>query len=201
MNDQSVVTEAMRRGVGVESEPKTHLVEAGAIRKFADAIGDPSPAFRGEAPIAPPTFLRSLDAGPPVADFESPYPDLLDGGSEWEYVRPVRAGDRITVTEALGQHSREVGASRPDAADDLANPVRRRRRRDRSHPAQHPRLLPRRAGRHLDADVDPATSPHVAGASYADDGLKRPGHVRDGRERLFRRDLKPNAMPKTAYLP
>ena len=35
MNDQSVVTEAMRRAVGVEGEPKTHLVEAGAIRKFA----------------------------------------------------------------------------------------------------------------------------------------------------------------------
>ena len=46
MTEQSVVTDAMRRAVGVESEPKTHLVEAGAIRKFADAIGDPSPAYR-----------------------------------------------------------------------------------------------------------------------------------------------------------
>ena len=113
MTEQSVVTDAMRRAVGVESEPKTHPIEAGAIRKFADAIGDPSPAFRGDAPVAPPTFLRSLDAGPPVADFESPYPDLLDGGSEWEYVRPVRAGDSITVTEALVDIAEKSGRLGP----------------------------------------------------------------------------------------
>ena len=112
MTGQSVVTDAMRRAVGAEGEPKTHPVEAGAIRKFADAIGDPSPAYRGDAPVAPPTFLRSLDAGPPTAAFESPYPDVLDGGSEWRYFRPVRAGDRIRVTEALvdiGEKSGRLG--------------------------------------------------------------------------------------------
>ena len=49
MTEQSAVTDAMRRAVGMESEPKTHLLEAGAVRKFADAIGDPSPAYRGDA--------------------------------------------------------------------------------------------------------------------------------------------------------
>ena len=116
MTEQSVVTDAMRRAVGVESEPKTHLVEAGAIRKFADAIGDPSPAYRGTADggaVAPPTFLRSLDAGPATAVFESPYPDLLDGGSEWEYARPVRAGDRIAVTETLVDVAEKSGRLGP----------------------------------------------------------------------------------------
>ena len=113
MTGQSAVTDAMRRAVGVESEPKTHLVEAGAIRKFADAIGDPSPAYRGDAPVAPPTFLRSLAAGPATVAFESPYPDLLDGGSEWEYVRPVRAGDSITVTETLVDISEKSGRLGP----------------------------------------------------------------------------------------
>ena len=113
MTEQSVVTDAMRRAVGVESEPKTHLVEAGAIRKFADAIGDPSPAYRGEAPVAPPTFLRSLGAGPPTAAFESPYPDLLDGGSEWEYLRPVRAGDQIIATETLVDIAEKSGRLGP----------------------------------------------------------------------------------------
>ncbi len=113
MPEQSVVTEAMRRAVGVESEPKTHLVEAGAIRRFADAIGDPNPAYHGEAPVAPPTFLRTLDAGPPTVAFESPYPDVLDGGSEWEYVRPVRAGDRIRVTETLVDMAEKSGRLGP----------------------------------------------------------------------------------------
>ena len=113
MSEQSVVTEEMRQVVGVEGEPKTHLVEAGAIRKFADAIGDPSPAYRGDAAVAPPTFLRSLDAGPPSAAFESPFPDVLDGGSEWEYVRPVRAGDRISVTETLVDIAEKSGRLGP----------------------------------------------------------------------------------------
>ena len=113
MTEQSVVTDALRRAVGVESEPKTHLVEAGAIRKFADAIGDPNPAYRGDAPVAPPTFLRSLDAGPPTAAFESPYPDVLDGGSEWEYFRPVHAGDSITATETLVDVAEKSGRLGP----------------------------------------------------------------------------------------
>ena len=77
MTEQSAVTDAMRRAVGVESEPKTHLVEAGAVRKFADAIGDPSPAYRGDASaaaVAPPTFLRSLDAGPADGRLRKPLP-------------------------------------------------------------------------------------------------------------------------------
>ena len=113
MTGRPVVTEAMRRAVGVESEPKTHLVEAGAIRKFVDAVGDPVPAYRGESPTAPPTFPRSLDAGPATVAFESPYPDLLDGGSEWQYARPIRAGDRITVTQALVDIAEKSGRLGP----------------------------------------------------------------------------------------
>ena len=113
MSEQSVATDGMRQAVGVESVPKTHLVEAGAIRKFADAIGDPNPAYRGDAAVAPPTFLRSLDAGPPTIAFESPYPDVLDGGSEWRYFRPVRAGNRITVTETLVDVAEKSGRLGP----------------------------------------------------------------------------------------
>ena len=119
MPEQSVVTEAMRRAVGVETEPRTHVVEAGAIRKFAEAIGDPNPAYHDErhdangGVIAPPTFLRSLDAGPPAVAFESPYPDLLDGGSDWEYFHPARAGDSITVTDALVDVAEKSGRLGP----------------------------------------------------------------------------------------
>ena len=43
MAEQSVVTEVMHRAVGVETAPRTHVVEAGAVRKFAEAIGDTNP--------------------------------------------------------------------------------------------------------------------------------------------------------------
>ena len=110
MTQDSVITQEMRDAVGVESEPVTHLVEAGAIVKFAQAIGDPNPVFNDEQAargmryggmVAPPTFLRSMPAGPPRAEVRSPYPASLDGGSEWEYFEPIRSGDRITVTNRV----------------------------------------------------------------------------------------------------
>ena len=92
------------------SEPLTHEVERGAIVRFADAIADPNPLYRGGAHarhsgyggiIAPPTFLRTLRPGPPKVQWQSPLHNLLDGGSEWQHLEPVHAGDRITVVETL----------------------------------------------------------------------------------------------------
>ena len=111
MSPESVITQDMRDAIGVESEPATHVVEIGAIKTFAEAIGDSNPIYsdaraalktRYAGLIAPPTFLRSLTPGPPKVAFRAPYPDLLDGGSEWEYLGPpVRPGDRITVTSRI----------------------------------------------------------------------------------------------------
>ena len=107
MTQESVITQEMRDDIGVESEPASYDVERGAIIKFAQAIGDANPLFNDEEAarktrhgglIAPPTFLRSMSAGPAKVQVKSPYPAALDGGSEWEYFEPVRPGDRITVT-------------------------------------------------------------------------------------------------------
>ena len=113
----TVITDSMRTAIGTESEPKTYLVEAGAIRRFADAIGDPSPLYRDEQAerqssyggiVAPPTFLRLFRPSPAVPEFPNPYPGVLDGGSRWEYFEPVRPGDKITVTVRLiGLYERE----------------------------------------------------------------------------------------------
>ena len=118
MTQESVITQEMRDAIGVESEPATHLVEAGAILKFAQAIGDPNPVFNDENAaresrygglIAPPTFLRSMGPGPMKAQVRSPYPANLDGGSEWEYFEPVRSGDCITVTVKVVDISERQG--------------------------------------------------------------------------------------------
>ena len=106
----TVITDSMRTAIGTESEPKTYLVEAGAIRRFADAIGDPSPVYRDEQAarqssyggiVAPPTFLRLFRPSPAIPEFPNPYPGVLDGGSLWEYFEPVRPGDKITVMVRL----------------------------------------------------------------------------------------------------
>ena len=45
MSPESVITQDMRDAIGVDSEPETHTVEMGAVRRFAEAIGDSNPIY------------------------------------------------------------------------------------------------------------------------------------------------------------
>lgn len=98
-------TEIDRTLIGSASEPYWVDVEKGAIRKFAEAIGDPDPRYRDEAAaraagypgiIAPPTFPVTF-RGPE----EPPWTRHLDrrrvlaGGQAFEYRRPIVAGERL----------------------------------------------------------------------------------------------------------
>ncbi|HEY8347725.1 MAG TPA: MaoC family dehydratase N-terminal domain-containing protein [Symbiobacteriaceae bacterium] len=84
--------------IGAASNPQVFEVERGAIRKFAEAIGDPHPAYqRGE--IAPPTFPTTFRVEVPGLSLD--LSRALHGEEEYEYVRPIRAGDRITVVQRV----------------------------------------------------------------------------------------------------
>ncbi len=96
--------EVRQRALGLQSGPATLEVEKGAVARFAEAVGDPSPLYNDEAAarktrlgglVAPPTFLRSLRLERPTLP-DAPFERLLDGGSDWEYFEPVRVGDRVT---------------------------------------------------------------------------------------------------------
>ena len=93
-------------------------VEKGAIVKFAEAIGDDNPLWTDEiiarkskygGLIAPPTFLRSIRIDRPELPFDLPFTRLLDGGSDWEYFQPVRAGDLITAKNQITDLQERVG--------------------------------------------------------------------------------------------
>jgi acyl dehydratase len=105
-----IVTEEVKKLIGSETEPHVVEVERGAIRRFAEAIGDPNPIFNDEQQarksrygtmIAPPTFGRSLGGGFFNIRLNLQSFRGLDGGSEWEYFEPIRPGDRITVVSRL----------------------------------------------------------------------------------------------------
>ena len=82
------------------------------IREFADAVNDPNPVYRSvEAAqalghpdvVAPPTFaiVVTLPAGgqfiaDPAAGVD--YSRVVHGEQRFVHVRPLRAGDEITVT-------------------------------------------------------------------------------------------------------
>jgi len=107
-----VVDEQARNQIGKTGEARTYEIERGAIRRFAEAIGDPNPIFNDEheahhsrfgTMIAPPTFCRSLGSPIPSVQLKGLGDSFrgLDGGSDWEYLHPIRPGDRITVQSRL----------------------------------------------------------------------------------------------------
>jgi acyl dehydratase len=93
--------------------PPTEPYEVGRekIREFADATGDANPAYRDPAAarklgypdvIAPPTFaivLTSRAARQVIMDPELgvDYSRVVHGEQRFEHVRPIHAGDALTV--------------------------------------------------------------------------------------------------------
>lgn len=85
------------------------------IREFADAIGDPNPAYRDPAAaralghpdvIAPPTFpivvsFQANRAAMVDPDLGIDYSRVVHGEQRFEYLRPVRAGDRLVGTARI----------------------------------------------------------------------------------------------------
>jgi acyl dehydratase len=107
------------RGVlGVESSPVSYEVEKGAIRKFADAIGDEDPIYYDENAAkaagfktipAPATFLCTFRAQE-LPDLKIQFGRVrLNGGNEYEYYTPIYAGDTITLTAKYADVSERSG--------------------------------------------------------------------------------------------
>jgi acyl dehydratase len=89
--------------IGHRSEAVTNVVEKGAVRKFADAIGDSSPLYRDEEAakasrygrlLAPPTFPRTFEYGE-IEGIGSPGQGLLHGEHQVRYERPLFVGEEV----------------------------------------------------------------------------------------------------------
>ncbi|MGW7351949.1 MaoC family dehydratase N-terminal domain-containing protein [Streptomyces sp. Z26] len=99
------------------SYPPTRPYEVGRekIREFAEAIGDPNPAYTDPDAanelgypdvIAPPTFVFSITYAAAGAVIQDPqlgldFSRVVHGDQRFAYVRPVRAGDRLSVTSTI----------------------------------------------------------------------------------------------------
>ena len=117
MTQDSVITDEMRAAIGVESEPSVYEIEKAPIRRWAEAIGDPNPLYRDEeyakskgyrSIIAPPGFMAQYAypvkaGGGGRRSFRSPFTRMLNGGNEYEFFKPVQAGDTIASTSKLAE--------------------------------------------------------------------------------------------------
>jgi acyl dehydratase len=95
--------------VGLRSEPVRNLVERGALRRFAQAIADPSPLYVDEEVardsrygglLAPPTFPRTFDYGR-IEGLELPPAGLIHGEFSISYERPLLVGEEILCRMSL----------------------------------------------------------------------------------------------------
>ncbi len=116
MAEDSVITDEMRSVVGVESEPSVFEIEKGAIRRWAEAIGDSNPLYRDEeyarskgyrSIIAPPGFFAQyaypVKLGQGRVRLRGPFTRGLNGGNEYEFFKPIQAGDVLTSTTKLAE--------------------------------------------------------------------------------------------------
>jgi acyl dehydratase len=116
MTQGSVITEEMKKAIGVESDSTIVLIEKEPIRRFAEAIGDPNPIYHDEeyakklgyrSVIAPPGFhpeysfpIKKARVSSPL--IKSPFTRELNGGNEYEFFQPIQAGDVLNITNRLG---------------------------------------------------------------------------------------------------
>ncbi len=98
------VIERWRSLVGERSQPVVNLIERGAVRKFAEAIGDPNPLYVDEEAakksryaglIAPPTFPRTFEYGR-IEDMYWPKAGMIHGEHRVSYEHgPLKVGDEV----------------------------------------------------------------------------------------------------------
>jgi len=94
VNDPLVSSEL----IGQQSDEVLVEIERGAIRKFAEAVGDTTEAcLRGE--LAPPTFPTTIRI--PIPGLTYDLARILHGGQEYRFQRPIRAGDRLRCRARL----------------------------------------------------------------------------------------------------
>ena len=102
-----------KNAVGRTTPPTLNEVEKGAIRRFAEALGDYNPIYYDEdyarasgflGVVAPPTFPCSFHTGADLRELLGvPLRTLLNAEASFEYERPIVAGDRLLVTSRVAE--------------------------------------------------------------------------------------------------
>jgi acyl dehydratase len=103
--------------VGKRSTKVKNVVERGAVKKFAEAIGDLHPIYfdeetgrnsRFQNNIAPPTFPRTFDYGA-IEGVKLPEKGLIHGEQTFHYERPLLVGEEIVCYSEVKKYFEKKG--------------------------------------------------------------------------------------------
>ena len=109
MSTTKSVLERLRARIGVAAPSTEATVEAGHLKRFAEAIGDGNPRWKTEVP---PTFLVALaPVSLHLSEAEEYGKGWLNGGNRFEYFEAVKVGDRVTATGKVADVYEKTGGS------------------------------------------------------------------------------------------
>ncbi len=103
--------------IGKRSKKVKNTVERGAVKKFAEAIGDLHPIFvdeetgrnsRYKRNIAPPTFPRVFDYGT-IEGLNLPNKGLIHGEQTYHYERPLLVGEEVSCYSVVKNYFEKKG--------------------------------------------------------------------------------------------
>lgn len=111
-----MISDEVKQYIGKQYEPHIRIVEEGAIRRYAEAVGDDNPLYLEEefarserlrSVIAPPGFFGWPRKGAVVpqamidvrgALTKAGYGRFLDGGISYDFYLPICAGDILVAS-------------------------------------------------------------------------------------------------------
>ena len=106
-----------KRFIGERSEAVSNVVEKEAVKKFAEAIGDPNPLYVDEEEaqksrygrlIAPPTFPRTFEYGE-VESMGAPGQGFIHGEHRIRYERPLFVGEEVSCYAEVKDYYEKEG--------------------------------------------------------------------------------------------
>ncbi|HEY50155.1 MAG TPA: MaoC family dehydratase [Dehalococcoidia bacterium] len=128
-----MIPEEVKQYIGKAEPPHVRDVEKGAIRRYAEAVGNDNPLYYDEeyasrsrysGIIAPPGFwgwsmkpaasstgLPQLVADLQAALADAGFPRILDGGISYEFYMPLRSGDKLVVSPRVKNITQKEGKS------------------------------------------------------------------------------------------
>jgi len=125
-----MVPDSLKQYIGKVDPPHLREVERGAIRRYADAVGDDNPLYYDEeyakktkygGIIAPPGFFgwakKTISSSEGLigligAMIEAGYAGILDGGMAYDFYLPVRVGDTLVGSPKVADIALKEGKTK-----------------------------------------------------------------------------------------
>jgi len=125
-----MVPDSLKQYIGKIDPPHLREVEKGAIRRYADAVGDNNPLYYDEeyaknsrygCIIAPPGFFgwakKTISSSEGLigligAMIEAGYAGILDGGMAYDFFLPIRAGDTLVGSPKVADIALKEGKTK-----------------------------------------------------------------------------------------